>query len=98
MKVYNMTSARSGRPVANQYVISDVASYTFQSYDSTIANIDYVNLEITIYPAYDFSRTTAKYRNQFFEELCFHDLATKQGLENAIKNGYYEDFTVIMAR
>ena len=40
MKVENMTSSRSGREVANQFIIRDDTRIVFQSYDSTIAIID----------------------------------------------------------
>lgn len=92
MKVYNMKSAK-GNTIANQFIIEDTDKKIFQSYDSTIAEIDYKNMEIIIYPDYNYSRTTGKYRNIFFEDYCcMHEIATLCGLEKAIKDGFYQGF------
>ena len=73
MKVTNMQSI-SGKPVANQFIIIDEASAcdltvkTFQSYDSVIAEITYVNghKKVRLDDHYwNYSPTTSKYRNQF---------------------------------
>jgi hypothetical protein len=37
IKVKQMTSSRSGRPVANQFIIYTIEGEYFQSYDSVIA-------------------------------------------------------------
>lgn len=95
MKVTNMTSPRSGRPVANQFVITDegrgaLGNFTqrrvFQSYDSVIA-------KITIWPDtvrvvldehyWDYSVTTGKYRNQFLGE-------NKAATQRKIDSGEYK--------
>jgi hypothetical protein len=67
-KVRQMTSASSGNPVANQFVIyTDEGTY-FQSYDSVIAFRDN-NRKIILDSYYwNYSRTTSKYRNQFLGE------------------------------
>jgi hypothetical protein len=67
-KVRQMTSSRSDRPVANQFIIyTDEGTY-FQSYDSVIAFRDN-NRKIILDSYYwDYSRTTSKYRNQFLGE------------------------------
>ena len=67
-KVRQMTSSRSGNPVANQFIIyTDEGTY-FQSYDSVIAFRDN-NRKITLDDYYwDYSRTTGKYRNEFLGE------------------------------
>lgn len=84
MKVTNMTS-NSGNTVPNQFIIegykhhgsaSDLPMCTnrierFQSYDSVIAEIEYMpeGESITLDRNYwNYSRTTAKYRNQFLNE------------------------------
>lgn len=65
MRVENMTSPRSGRPVANQFEIYD-GRYTYmQSYKTIIAKWDMSKCIIVLDPKHDCSRTTAKYRNQF---------------------------------
>jgi len=75
-KVRQMTSSRSGNPVANQFIIyTDEGTY-FQSYDSVIAFRDN-NRKITLDDYYwDYSRTTGKYRNEFLGE-CIADTRAK---------------------
>lgn len=99
MKVQNMTSNSSGRTVPNQFIITDHTTNrtTFQSYDSMIATIDYQNNTITLGEDWDYSRTTGRYRNQFFDEQGFYGLASTKGLTNALKTGKYEDWTIITA-
>ena len=92
VKVCNMTSDRSYRPVANQFVITkyDNRGYTskkfFQSYDSLIVLVDYTKKGRQIYLDkyyWDYSKTTGKYRNQLLGE----------GIEETrskIKNGTYK--------
>ena len=43
MRVRNINSPQSGRPVANQYVIYNYDNVYFQSYNTTIAWIDKEN-------------------------------------------------------
>lgn len=67
MRVYNMESPRSGRPVANQFIIADDHRMIFQSYDSMIVDIDFANSKVTFGKDWNYSVTTSKYRNQFLE-------------------------------
>ena len=68
IKVKNMTSNRSGRPVANQFIIYTSEGKYFQSYDSIIAFKDNEgNVTLDDY-TWDYSRTTSKYRNEFLGE------------------------------
>jgi hypothetical protein len=67
IKVKQMTSSRSGRPVANQFIIYTIEGEYFQSYDSVIAFDN--NGKITLdNNTWDYSRTTSKYRNEFLGE------------------------------
>ena len=67
IKVKQMTSSRSGSPVANQFIIYTIEGEYFQSYDSIIAFNN--NGKITLdNNTWDYSRTTSKYRNQFLGE------------------------------
>lgn len=69
MKVYNMTSDRSGREVANQFEIwDDLGNRFFQSYSSLIAKIEKGGRVLLDETYWDYSRTTGKYRNQFLGE------------------------------
>lgn len=97
MRVTNMTSRSSGRKVPNQFIIRDNATSrtTFQSYDSMIVTIDYQNNTISLGEDWDYSTTTSKYRNQFFDEHGFSDLASTRALADALKTGKYEDWTII---
>ncbi len=70
MKIQNMTG-RTGRPVANQFIIiDDDGSMFFQSYDSIIVKKEWIDREKIYLDSYywDYSVTTGKYRNQFLGE------------------------------
>jgi hypothetical protein len=62
-----MESTRTGRPVANQFVIIDdnANKMTFQSYNSMIVEIDWQNSIVTFGKDWNYSVTTSKYRNEF---------------------------------
>lgn len=93
-KVENMVSPRSGKPVANQYIILEKGGIlgnfnkreTFQSYNSIIAIVTYWNdrtdVELDEY-YWNYSRTTSKYRNEFLGE-------TTKETEVKIKSGEYK--------
>ncbi len=81
MKVQNMSSNRSGRGVANQFIISGDGKEVFQSYRTVIAVIG--NGKVTLdRNKWDCSVTTGKYRNQFLGE-------SKKETEAKIKSGEY---------
>lgn len=88
LSVQNMISEKTGRAIANQFLISDGDVVMFQSYDSPIVEIDYKNNTIRVYQDWNYSRTTAKYRNQFMREQGFHGLATKDGFAKCMNDGY----------
>lgn len=78
MTVENMASTRTGNPVANQFVITDGNTLTFQSYESEIMNVNVPNRVMIIHPDWNYSRTTAKYRNAFLKDYCnIRSLGTK---------------------
>ena len=88
MKVRNMTSERSGREVANQFIITDGNKTVFQSYDSTICIIDFNKQgaeRVTLGRDWDYSNTTRKYLYQFLDEVLGWNL-NKKSIEIAIKN------------
>lgn len=84
MKVQNVISERSGKPVANQFLITGTyaaAPFTvFQSYRSIIA-VQYRG-HIALGYDWDYSTTTGKYRNVFLGE-------SKKETENCIRAGHY---------
>lgn len=65
--VRNLTSPRSGRAVANQFVISTSKGVFFQSYRSIIAKVDN-NGKVTLSQWWDYSNTTRKYLYEFLSE------------------------------
>lgn len=66
MKVTNLTSVRSGAPVANQFELTDGNKSVFQSYDTTIAYK--VGYNYTISGDYNYSNTTNRYFGQWLRE------------------------------
>lgn len=93
MKVRNMISDR-GNTIANQFIIESGSTTVFQSYDSTIITVDYDRRIITVHPDYNYSKTTGKYRNMFFRDFGFDELSTIKGLEKALADGFWYDYTV----
>ena len=73
MKVENIIS-KSGNAIANQFVLSGGDELVFQSYDSTIITIDNGTKTVIIGRDYDYSVTTGKYRNIFFEDYAPYEL------------------------
>ena len=91
--VRNMVSPRSGRPVANQFIIHSNNAVIFQSYNSVIAIVDYDAqgaAALTIGRDWDYSTTTAKYLYEFLNEYAKHifgDLgANRKRVKIAIEN------------
>ena len=98
VKVSNMVSPRSGREVANQFVVKTDEGVYFQSYDSVIAFVD-ADYNVTLGRHFDYSVTTSKYLHQFLKRYAgrtmhimekeipsyksFSDFLTK-GIENGI--------------
>jgi hypothetical protein len=86
----------NGRSVANQFVLHNEDNlYIFQSYKSTIAKVDLDLATIDIYRDFDYSTTTSKYRNKFFAQLGFDEIATTKGIKQAIRNGKIDGYKVI---
>jgi len=68
-RVRNMPSLRSGKPVANQFIITTAEYTIFQSYMTIIAVRTYPGVVLdTGWSSY--SVTTGKYRNQFLGETA----------------------------
>jgi len=81
MRVENMRSAK-GNKVANQFIVScDNGDLFFQSYASVIVKNSGGKTYLDE-SKYNYSRTTAKYRNLF---LC----ESSQEIEKKIKSGEY---------
>ena len=67
VKVRSMVSPKSGRPVANQFIIMTPQGRYFQSYGTVIAFIP-LSGPIQLDKDWDYSVTTGKYRNEFLGE------------------------------
>jgi hypothetical protein len=66
MIVKNMTSSRSGKPIANQFVVTVDNMEIFQSYKTVIAVRNGNNPEVVLLDYnYSYSPTTSKYLYQF---------------------------------
>jgi hypothetical protein len=66
MKVMNLESPRSGKPVANQFVIRAPEGEYFQSYQSIVAfKPRTLDDRIVFGKDWDYSNTTRKYLHQF---------------------------------
>lgn len=88
MMVENMKSERTGKAVANQFIIHDNkhdATY-FQSYKSVIALVNNGVLYLDK-NKWDYSRTTAKYRNAFIRDYFASNYASAAGIAAGIKEG-----------
>lgn len=94
MKVTNMTNSR-GRKVANQFMIENGNVYTFQSYDSIIATVDFDNSIITFGNDWNYSTTTSRHRNSFFERLGLDELDSTASVRKAIKDGEVAGYRVV---
>ena len=93
--VRNMLSPKTYREVCNQFIIEGDGHSVFQSYSSMIADIDWNNKTISIGEDWNYSRTTGKYRNLFFDEMGFHGISTTDGLRKAMKEGTTEGYKII---
>jgi len=69
VRVEQMTSTNSYRPVANQFEIRTNEGTYFQSYSTIIAFVPLSNKKTVLdVNSWDYSRTTSKYRGQFLGE------------------------------
>ena len=80
--VKNFTSSRWGKPIANQFVITiENGDTIFQSYESIIAIKTFCGKVLVDCDRWDYSRTTARYRNKFLNEIT---KATQEKIDNGI--------------
>ena len=82
IKVNQMTSPRTGRPIANQFEIYTDKGVYFQSYRSIIAFKPYDGKTQLDEYYWDYSRTTSRYRNEFLNEYT-------EETRHKIKEGEY---------
>ena len=99
LKVKNMISVKSDKPVVNQFIIEDTDKkrVAFQSYESPIVLIDRCHDTIVVYKDWNYSMTTSTYRNKFMEEQGLYELANTKSLAKAIETGVWKRFTILKA-
>ena len=94
---------RTGRPISNQFIITDGQTKAFKSYDSIIVEqrgaaggFDDV---IIFGKNYNYSTITSKYLNRFLEMLGYKEIANSKSREKAIERGmfYSGDKTVYVS-
>ena len=87
IKVENLSSPRTGNPVANQFEITTNKYYIFQSYKTIIAKTQrgFQGKTTLDKNALDYSKTTLKYLKQFLGTD-----KTKRELEKDITSGVYK--------
>ena len=89
MKIMNMKSLRTNKPVANQFVFVDTDKIVFQSYDSVCCILEKTAKgigRITLGRDYNYSVTTCKYLFAFLREYANMKNVNRKSLEIAIKN------------
>ena len=87
-----------GNGAMNQFVIYADDKIIFQSYNSIIATVDKANKTVTLGSDWDYSVTTGKHRNIFFRDYAnIPDLASKKGIQDALKNGLCNGWTISTA-
>lgn len=97
MKVEQMINDR-GNGAVNQFVLTVGNTIAFQSYDSTIAVVDRDDKTVTIFPDWNYSKTTGKHRNIFFRDYAnIPDLASADGIKKALKNGLCNGWSIRMS-
>ena len=94
MKITNVTNSR-GRKVPNQFIIENGNIYTFQSYNSVIAVVNFDNSTITLGGDWSYSTTTSRYRNKFFETLGLYEMSNTESVRKAINDGEIVGYTVV---
>lgn len=74
----------NNRTVANQFIISELGSISFQSYNSLVCKIE--NGRVTLGRDYDYSRTTMKHLLTFLRDAG-HRVNSIADVRKRIKDG-----------
>jgi hypothetical protein len=90
IKVQNMVNS-NGNAVKNQFVIFvNDDKVVFQSYDTTVCIVDYVNRNVFLSPEYKHSVTTSRYFNLFckkYSGILWKFAGNSKALQDAIDIG-----------
>ena len=87
MKVENMTSAKTGKAIQNQFLIRDKGYIWFQSYKSIIGIVTPDNILLLDKDKWHYSVTTAKYRNAVVATYFNSKYASRDGIKDGIADG-----------
>lgn len=87
MRVENMTSIKTGKAIPNQFLIRDKGYIWFQSYKSIIGVVTPDNILLLDKDKWDYSRTTAKYRNAFVATYYNSKYASRDGIKEGVDDG-----------
>lgn len=94
IKVYNLSSPRTGEPVKNQFAIRIPMAgiVKFQSYNTLCASYDTDCKVLTLYPAaFGYSVTTSRYTRVFLEDECGIDADRAREFFMANRNNISDD-------
>ena len=72
VRVINMKSPSTGKPVSNQFVVESDRYSFYQSYKSLIGVYDKKKRRITLGTKWDYSHTTLKYLHKWLESDAFN--------------------------
>ena len=86
---------KQGNAVKNQFIITEDNKITFQSYNSKIVARE--GTWITFYPDYNYSITTAKYRNKFLSDMLGVEIKTAD-VERMIQEKRYHNYNVMLMK
>ena len=87
LDVINFTG-RTGKSIANQFIITDGETKAFKSYDSII--VEQCGQGVLIFGKdYNYSSTTSKYLNRFLEMIGYKEIANSRDRQKAIDRGYF---------
>lgn len=80
-----------GNPAANQFMINVYGKAFFQSYNTTIAKVEYIasSTIVTLDNHWKYSRTTLKYLKKFLHYHMWQEFDTKK-IERYIKEGLFK--------
>ena len=98
VQVKNIDSPRTGKPLANEYVIVErdsegerrIHRVSFQSYQTTVAIVDFDDRRVIFGSDWNCSITTGRYRNEFFAHGQFDALVGRDNVKSALDRGFVE--------
>ena len=91
MKISNLVNERGNR-VANQFIVENNNTITFQSYNSIVCEIRPASMGfkkvVVLGKDWDYSRTTTKHLGTFLKQNNLEYLAGAKNIREALERGY----------